>query len=534
MTTEQQDEGQRERSPKWLAWKNPSDLSRTKNVLWNLPASALQVLLPFAFIPLYIKLIGAEAYGLLVLNASILSSLLFLDRLFSLVIVREFGRRNGDEAQAGTMGRMLRTFEGVALAISIVVTAGIILVLPMVAAGWQGMAGLSPNDLQKAFLLMALAVGAQWPGFLYGSALAGLQRQALLSGVKVATAIVQHGGGWIILTLVDNSVLALLAWQCGVFLGSALLSRLLVWRTMPQSVEKPRVSMAILREVRAVALGSLMIGLASSLITQLDKLLVAREAPPIEFTAYGLSFMAASALFSVLTGPMGTAMQPHFARLIDTSDESALAETYHRWTQVLALLAVPVAGALIAFPGVLVDIWLGVGTPIGALVVGFLPIIVFGLLLGVLLTPPALMQVAAGWNTLMLACHAFNIVLMVTLLPLLLRSYGSIAGAWFSVGIAAIYYLVMIPLMHRRLLRGSLWRWALRDVALPSVAGLAVVSGVALALPPLSIGRAGQFVEAVAATCLAFAVLLALLPDGRRQLIDSARFLVGGRFSRKL
>jgi O-antigen/teichoic acid export membrane protein len=508
----------------WLAWMHPAAISRTWNILLSTPVNVLLALIPLAVVPIYIRLIGAEAYGLVVLNATILSTILFLDRLVAPAIIREFGRKNGDAAEAEGMGTLLKSFEGVALALGGLAMAVALLAIWYLTPGWGERVGLDRTGMRAAFVLMAFVIGVQWPGLLYTAALTGLQRQAVASGARLAGVLLLHAGGVMVLLFMRADILALLAWQAVAFLVQSLVLRWITWSVMPVASVAPTASREALRGVWRMAVGSLLIGLAASLISQIDKFMVARLFPPDQFTAYGLSFMVAGAAFNVLTGPLSSAMQPHFARLIEAGDEAELANAYNRWSQVLALFAIPLGTMMMSFSGPLVDLWLGMDTPLSAKVKSTLPVAALCVLLVALLAPAALLQGAAAWNGLTLGCHAITATTLLLALPIVVARHGPWGAAALSAGLTAMYFFVMIPLMHSRLLRGRFWDSTLRNIFLPLVVMLSVV--VFTAFFPTVREFFPTLFRGIITICVMFFILIALLPLARNQIFISTNFII--------
>ncbi|MGL5116824.1 MAG: oligosaccharide flippase family protein, partial [Beijerinckiaceae bacterium] len=415
----------------------------------------IQALLPFAVIPVYLRLLGAEAYGLLVLNASILAALLFFDRLISLTIIREFGRRNGEAGEGVAMRRLLRSFEIVSLGLAILVAIAVMLVAPMLAGGWPERSGLPPGTLATAFLLMGFVIAAQWPGYLYAAGIAGLQRQALLSVMKAASALLLHGGGVLMLLLTNGGVLGLLCWQLAVFTLQSAVLGLLAWRVMPSATEKPRFDAALVQGLWRMALGALLVSLLASAAVQLDKFIVARLATPEVFAAYGLSFMAVSAILGVVAGSLGTAMHPLFSGLIARGEEAQLSIAYHRWVQAAAIALVPAGVAVAAFPEPLLTLWLGAESATARLATGVLPPLAIGALLLTLLGPMSTLLAAAGWHTPALVSHAVAVAAILLLLPSVVSTHGVVAAAWMMTAVGGAYHVGLGFMTHQRLLRGA-------------------------------------------------------------------------------
>ena len=78
-----------------------------------------------------------------------------------------------------------------------------------------------------------------------------------------------------------------------------------------------------------------------------------------------------------------------------------------------------------------------------------------------------------------------GVILMVPLMIVLIRHFGAMgaAASWATLNIAAVF--VEVPIMHRRLLKGEMWRWYGEDLGLP-LATACLVAGVGRLLIPVA------------------------------------------------
>jgi O-antigen/teichoic acid export membrane protein len=94
---------------------------------------------------------------------------------------------------------------------------------------------------------------------------------------------------------------------------------------------------------------------------------------------------------------------------------------------------------------------------------------------------PYFTMIAHGWTRLSLVSNIVAVAVLVPLLLLVVPIYGGRGAALVWITLNLGYILVQAPLLHRRILRGELWRWYGQDLALPMVAA-GVAMGLAVAL----------------------------------------------------
>jgi O-antigen/teichoic acid export membrane protein len=259
-----------------------------------------------------------------------------------------------------------------------------------------------------------------------------------------------------------------------------------------------------------------MIGITGTILTQADKLLVAKIAPLSEFATYSLSFTVASIVAVFVAQPVMAIAFPHFTQLAMTDSPEVLSREYRHWTQLIVLAIVPVVGALVFHPKDILAFWVGGDLAALGEAPRYIPWIALGTMLNVLMMLPFNLQLAHGWSGLSARKNLVVLPFFLAVLWYGIPQWGPIVGAWAWFGVNFTYYLVEVPLMHARILPSSLWDWWLRDTGLPCVGGLFLfwISSVCLSgltvIPPL--------VACILSVALVVAFLLMLLPACRHTI----------------
>ena len=484
------------------------------NVVANALGRYWSGLLQFAFTPAYVRLLGPEAYGLVGFYAMLLGTLALLDGGVSPVLTREFGRLGGRDAAAGEMRDLLRSLEAVSLATAAVAGALVIVAAPQIVEHWLRPGRLPPAEVVGAVRLMGLVIACQWPSNLYSAGFVGLHRQDRLLRLRLGFVTAQWAGAALLLWRVAPRVELLLGWQALCFAVLSLWLGRALWRLLPPWPVRPKFRAASLRAVWRFAAGSFAIGVSIAVLTQADKLVVSRYAALGVFAGYSLAFTLGSLISILVVQPIGSALLPHFARVFAEGDRGVLAHDYHRWTQVVAALTLPLAGMLIAFAHPLVAAWLGPGSSLVGPVAALLPWVAAGTTFNSLMMLPYVLQIASGWTRLSVTQNLVTAALLIPALVLGVRTFGAAAGAWYWLAMNVGYYLIMVPLMHRRLLRREMLRWWRDDTLLPmAVAG--AIFALSWALAPENPSRLEGLAQAAGTAVVAGAVLGLMMPHPR-------------------
>jgi O-antigen/teichoic acid export membrane protein len=170
------------------------------------------------------------------------------------------------------------------------------------------------------------------------------------------------------------------------------------------------------------------------------------------------------------------------------NDELALRNLYHQSIQMTAVLILPVAAMLAFFSFDILILWTR-NAEAARIVSPIVTLLVSGMALSGLMALTFALQLSYGWTSIMLRIHIFFIVTFVPSIFFMTSHYGAVgaAAAWLILN--SIYILILVPLTHRRLLRGETRRVYIEDICPPLAATLLVVGAgrwlIVSPMPPL-------------------------------------------------
>lgn len=471
-----------------------------RNVLAAFAGKILTALLSLACTPLFSKLLGIEAYGLIGFNVTLNTALNLLDMGFSATMNREMARLTVPlEGGTGNTGveipaeraqearTLVRTLEQVYWPICLLIALGIGALAPWLAHSWIRAEHLHTATVQRAVMLMGLSLALQWPFTLYEGGLMGLQRQVQLNGIGVVVALLRNVVPLAILRYAP-SILVYFWWQLvvsGFMTGSAWL---LLRRALPPTEARPRFEVDVLKRVWKFAAGMAGIAAVNLLITQADKGVLSRVFPLPILGYYTLAAGAAGALY-YLVAPLNNALFPRFVQMHAQKEERRLARLYHSGCQAMSVILLPIGGVMIVFAHETMLLWTH-DAQTAAHTARMTAWLTAGFVCNGLLTLPFSLQTAAAWTRLTLIFSTLWAVLIVPMLLLLTHFFGPEGAAmvWFWMNFSHLFTIV--PLMHQRLLKGELARWYLQDLLRPAVA-TCLVLGLFRLLPPVTGNRLG-------------------------------------------
>lgn len=444
------------------------------NILANYAGQLWIALMGVAFVPLYIRALGAENFGLVGFMLSLQAISLLLDLGVGMFLGRELARRAHDPVQRPGIRQLVRTFEWLVWPTAALIAVAVWLCSGWIAGHWLQSRHIDKAGMVAAITVMGLAIALLWPSSFYASALSGLEQQPRLNAIAAFFATLRYAGVLPVLYFWDGGLQGFLWWYVVVAAAQTACSALVLWRLMPASTQWPRFDSAELAGARHFALGIFAITSASLALTQVDRLTLSALRPLAELGYYTVAVTVSGGL-GRLVQPMFNAIYPRMSRLVASDDRLTLVALYHLASQCLAVLAAAIACVLGLYARDILWLWTG-DAALAAKVAVPMAMLVAGTALNGLMNVPYALQLAHGRTGLPLASNVLALVFGIPFCILAVQQWGMAGAAMLWLAINLAYVLVVVPLIHRRLLRGELRHWYMRDVLPPVLAALAVVA----------------------------------------------------------
>jgi O-antigen/teichoic acid export membrane protein len=448
-----------------------------RNLLAGLANSVWTAIVTLAVVPLYLKYLGIEAYGLIGFFATTQALLQILDLGLAPTINREVARcsATGNLGQAGNLLHSLAViYWGMAGAIALVIVA----LAPFIANYWLQSKHLSRETIEHAVMLMGLVIACRWPIGLYQGALMGAQRLTISSGVNIGMVTLGNLGAVVVLAFVSPTIQAFFFWEACIGLVYAITMRWAAWRVIGR-LKDVQINVNDLKRVWRFSVGMSGVALSAIILMQLDKVLLSRILSLEDFGRYALAGVVASVLYVLLT-PTFNVIYPRMSALVATGDTEKLIELYRSGTRLLLAVLFPIATAAAVFSEDFIYLWTG-NLELSSSVAPIISLLLVGTSLNGAMHFPYALQLASGMTRLPLM---INTILMIALVPMtifLALRYGAVGGAAAWALLNALYLFVGTWLTHRSFLKGIGSNWILEDVAIPLGLSLLIVGAGGLA-----------------------------------------------------
>ena len=439
-----------------------------------------------AFVPVYIKYLGMESYGLIGVFAILQATLTLLDMGMTPTLSREMSRFTGGAHTSQSISDLLRSLEWVCIGVAIFVAFGIWAASGWLAADWLRVEKLPVATVAQALAIMGVVIALRFVEGLYRGAIIGLQRQVLFNVINVSLATLRGLGAAGVLAFVSPTIEAFFFWQGLLSLLTLAIFAIVVYRTLPSATHKPHFSRTALVGIWHFAAGMMVATFFALLLTQADKVILSRLLSLEAFGHYSLAGALVGSL-SILIVPVTQAYYPHMTEFVARGDEGGLITAYHRAAQMISVLVGSAAIMLILFGERLVALWTG-NLSLAHDIAPLLSVLALGNLLNSLSYIPYMLQLAHGWASL---AAKVNIVAVTVLVPAIFWAtprYGALGAAWVWVALNSGYVLIAIHFMHKRLIPQEKWHWYGKDIGLP-LAAIVITAGAFRYWQPLVLSK---------------------------------------------
>jgi len=492
-----------------------------RNLIANFLGQGFIALVGLAFVPLYIRFLGMEAYGIVGIYAILQASLVLLDAGMRPTLTREMARFTAGAHDVHYIRDVLRTLELLATVIALLTSVGIAAASPF-AFHWVNVETLPYEEVSASVALMGVVVGLRFVEGVYTSSLIGLQHQLRLNLLTSFFAAVRAIGAVALLALVSPTLHAFFLWQCLVSAASVAVLGYATHAFLPSATRRARFSVSVLNDVRKFATGMFAITLLAVLLTQVDKILLSTLLPLTQYAHYSLAAVIAGALY-LFVYPINQAFLPRFNQLKEGARHPDLVAAYHLCAQLVSVFMGNAALLLIFFSGLLLRLWTR-DEALAQEAAPLLSLLALGNMLNALITVPYQMQLAHGWTSLAVRTNTCSVAFIIPAVIFAATRFGAQGAACVWVLHNLGQFLVFGYLTFSKVLQHERRHWYLRDVAAPIGSSL-VVACVFRWWIPLPVQELAQlaylvscFTLGVGAAALASTQVRSLVRSGLRRL----------------
>lgn len=437
-----------------------------RNLTANLIGTAVITLLTAVITPMQIHILGIEAFGIVTFITTLQMAFTAFDFGLSSTLTRELAADSSDGKQDSRP--LVETAVTVYWLAAFVIGAVLVWQATPIANAWLTAKTLPPELVARSLQVTAVYLALRWPVALYSGLLTGFQRLDILNILRVVMVTVRMLGGIAVL-LVWRTLDAFLLWTAFSALLEVIAFDIICRRVFPAMPRRPRIDGDAIRKVWRFSVSMNAIAVLAVLIVQMDRLFISKMLPLQDLGFYNLAYTLAAGI-SLIIAAVSSAVLPSLAESHGRGGSDLVARFLNA-DRALLFLVGGATFALIAQGELLLTLW--VSAAAAAASYPALAVLALGFWFSALNANSYNVAVASGRPGRFLQLNLWLILPYMALLYGLITRFGIVgaAGAWVVLNL--VYSVVLIPFVHREILRDSATNW-LASIVLP----FAVIGGL--------------------------------------------------------
>lgn len=428
----------------------------------------------YMFIPLYIKFLGEELYGLITFFVVLQTVMSLLGLGLSKTLRREFASGDNSNENKVIKYQMLRSVELVYIVVSLLIVIICFLGSNFIATEWLNIGSLDASLVELTLQLMGISIAIQLVANLYSGCLFGLEKQVLANNYLIGWSLAKNFGVILLLWLIDGNIILFYSWHIVTDILYLFILRIVVVNQLkcntPLSWKFSNISN--LKKIRKFALGLVLVSIIYTLNTQLDKIIISKYLSLTELSAYTLVFLLGN-LTSIIATAIATAAFSRLTLYFTTNNLSKHTESFISFNKVAAITIIVIGTFVATYSYELVFVWTG-NEIIAELIKGAGFFIVLGSTFASLQIMPYEYMLSRGDTKVnnILGFSSIPFILIIT--PFFVINYGIFGAAmsWFI--LMTVSTLVYIFYIHRTYIGRNTVHWMISETLLPLLISLSL------------------------------------------------------------
>lgn len=434
-------------------------MSLRNNTIATYASTGYVALINIAVLPLYIDYMGPEAFGLIGFFTMIQVWFTLLDVGLSPLMIRQTALFRGGAITVDELRRILRSLEGVFACISILAIFTFFLSSEFISSTWLNVQELSVQEINNSVSLIGLVVGLRWVGVLYKGVISGFEHLVWLGAFNSIIATLRFVLVLPVLIYFGPTPSVFFSYQLAIALIELVVLIIYTYWFLPSILSKEYVAWSLKPLLKNLKFSA---GLTFSNITwiffsQTDKLLLSSLLSLIDYGYFMLGVLLASSVM-VISSPIANVLLPRLSKLHGEGDNSTLLDLYQDSTQLVAVMAIPLAFTLAFCAKQILWAWTG-NMELAQTASQVLVFYSLGNCVMAITAFPYYLQFAKGDLKLHIIGSAMFTTLMLPLVFWSANTYGLNGPAYVWLAIHLLSFLFWSPIIHRRFFKSLHLSW---------------------------------------------------------------------------
>ncbi len=483
----------------------------------------IAAIISILFIPVYVKIIGAESYGLVAFYGTLAGSLAMLDLGLGTAISRQVSVLATKTDSRKSTADLVFSIEIIYWLLAIFSGVLVVLLSSPIAEHWIKAKELSTTTISRAVMLMGVIFACAFPSGIYSGVMNSLNLQLPNAYISIVASLLKAIGVILVLKYVSPTIECYFIWQIAISLLITVFMRAYTWHYLKKGALalKAGVSLSQLKSIWKFAAGMTGITLISFFLAQADKIIVSKYVTLDYVGYYGLAFTM-SGIITQIIAPLQPIIFPKFAALAAEGKEKELIVLYHKSCRWVSIIVLPTGITLILFARQILLLWTH-NLILTNKTAPILQLCAAGTICNCLMWVPFWFMLAKGITKFTIYQNILASFILVPLLFWWVGKYGALGASFVWLTVNAGYALISIPIYHTLYLKGELKNWYLKDTLYPLFIVLAI-AGIFkyLQISYLPNIQLMQLAALLVSACILYAILV---PGIRNFLFEKYKLL---------
>lgn len=428
------------------------------NVVANFVGQIYTMAIGVLILPLYLKYLGSEQYGLIAFFTMLTSLMMLLDAGITPTITRESARESQNKVG---LKSTLRVVELIIFPLIIFSSGVVVFFSDRIANHWINFKEIPSDDVITCIKCMALIASLRWAITIYKGVLMGLEQQVWVNVYNTASTTMRT---IIILFIIVQFKVDIVFY----FLYQIVLSCIelfivyikLLKETGFKTKSYPTVK--ILKRIFPFLLSTGFTTLSWSLFVQSDKILLSGILPLDEY-GYYIIVVAVSGVIMKFSTPFTQAILPRMTSLVSRGKDNEMLYIYRKSSRTVAFLVCPISGMISLYSTELLYAWSG-DLDFASWGGAILQLYVLGTAMIAINSFQYYIQYAVG----NLSFHVkYNFYLPLVGIPTLyffVKEFGALGAAYSLLVIQCLTFIFWNKKVHDYFYQGLHIKWVLVDI----------------------------------------------------------------------
>lgn len=418
------------------------------NILASYASQIYLIVISIAILPIYIKYMGPEAYGLVGFFAMLQGLFNLLDFGLTPTISRQTAQYNAGKETDLNFRRLFRALSLIFALIAGVGGGALFLLDNYIATHWLKLESLSINDVLFCLQVMAVCVALRWMTGLYRGVISGFEQIVWISAVNSIITTLRFPGVLLYMYCFGFTVRSFFIFQLIVALLEFMILAIKSYWLLPKIPAEDLIGWSV-RPVKPLLGFALTIAVTSSvwvLFTQLDKFVLSGVLPLADYGYFTLAVLVAGGILQ-LSVPISAPIMPRMARLEAEHQHEKMRQVYLNATQFISVVVVTAGIVLAGLAEPVLYAWTGdktLSTQAGSV----LRLYALGNALLALSAFPYYLQYAKGNLKYHLIGNVISVIILVPSVVWAAMHYGAVGAGWVWFLMQAIYLVFWVSYVH--------------------------------------------------------------------------------------